>query len=63
MLLLLVALSGIIGSGKSTMLRRIQEALSQDKEILASKSLSLEKSQISLATLILESSRSPRARL
>jgi ABC-type cobalamin/Fe3+-siderophores transport system ATPase subunit len=36
-------LSGIIGSGKSTMLRRIQEALSQDKEILASKSLSVEK--------------------
>ena len=35
------------------MLRRIQEALSQDKEILASKSLSLEKSQISLATLIM----------
>ena len=49
----LVALSGIIGSGKSTMLRRIQEALAQDKEILVSKSLSLEKGQISLATLIM----------
>jgi energy-coupling factor transporter ATP-binding protein EcfA2 len=49
----LVALSGIVGCGKTTMLRRIQEALSQDKEILASKSLSLEKSQISLATLIM----------
>ena len=48
----LVALSGIVGCGKTTILRRIQEALSQDKEILASKSLSLEKSQISLATLI-----------
>ena len=48
----LVALSGIVGCGKTTMLRRIQEALFQDKEILASKSLSLEKSQISLATLI-----------
>ena len=45
----LVALSGIVDCGKTTMLRRIQEALSQDKEILASKSLSLEKSQISLA--------------
>jgi type II secretory pathway predicted ATPase ExeA len=43
----------IVGCGKTTMLRRIQEALSQDKEILASKSLSLEKSQISLATLIM----------
>ena len=49
----LVALSGIVGCGKTTMLRRIQEALSQDREILASKSLSLEKSQISLATLIM----------
>ena len=49
----LVALSGIVGCGKTTMLRRIQEALSQEREILASKSLSLEKSQISLATLIM----------
>ena len=49
----LVALSGIVGCGKTTMLRRIQEALSQDEEILVSKSLSLEKSQISLAILIM----------
>jgi type II secretory pathway predicted ATPase ExeA len=49
----LLALSGIIGSGKSTMLRRTQEALAQDKEILVSKSLSVEKGQISLATLIM----------
>ena len=33
----LVALSGIVGCGKTTMLRRIQEALAQDKEILVSK--------------------------
>jgi ABC-type glutathione transport system ATPase component len=32
----LVALSGIVGCGKTTMLRRIQEALSQDREILVS---------------------------
>lgn len=49
----LVALSGIIGSGKSTILRRIQDALAQDREILLSKSLSVEKGQISLATLIM----------
>src|SRR5215469_13988017 len=49
----LVALSGIVGSGKSTMLRRTQEALAQDKEVLVSKSLSVEKGQISLATLIM----------
>ena len=49
----LLALSGIVGCGKTTILRRIQEALFQDKEILASKSLSVEKGQISLATLIM----------
>jgi type II secretory pathway predicted ATPase ExeA len=30
----LLALSGIVGCGKTTILRRIQEALFQDKEIL-----------------------------
>ena len=35
------------------MLRRTQEALAQDKEVLVSKSLSVEKGQISLATLIM----------
>ena len=49
----LLALSGIVGCGKTNILRRIREALFQDTEILTSKSLSLEKSQISLATLIM----------
>ena len=48
----LVTLSGIVGCGKTTMLRRIQDTLAQDKEILVSKSLSVEKSQLSLAVLI-----------
>lgn len=48
----LVTLSGIVGCGKTTMLRRIQETLAQDKEILVSKSLSVEKSQLSLPVLI-----------
>ena len=48
----LVTLSGIVGCGKTTMLRRIQDALAQDKEILVSKSLSVEKSQLSLPVLI-----------
>ena len=34
------------------MLRRIQDALAQDKEILVSKSLSVRKSQLSLPVLI-----------
>ena len=48
----LIALSGIVGCGKTTMLRRIQEALARDKEILVAKSLSVERSQISLPVLI-----------
>lgn len=48
----LVTLSGIVGCGKTTMLRRIQDSLAQDKEILVSKSLSVEKSQLSLPVLI-----------
>jgi type II secretory pathway predicted ATPase ExeA len=48
----LITLSGIVGCGKTTILRRIQEALAQDREILVSKSLSVEKSQLSLPVLI-----------
>lgn len=48
----LLALSGIVGCGKTTLFRQIQEMLAQSKEILVSKSLSVEKSQISLATLM-----------
>lgn len=48
----LITLSGIVGCGKTTMLRRIQDTLAQDKEILVSKSLSVEKSQLSLPVLI-----------
>jgi type II secretory pathway predicted ATPase ExeA len=39
----LVTLSGIVGCGKTTTLRRIQDTLAQDKEILVSKSLSVER--------------------
>jgi len=49
----LVALSGIVGSGKSTTLQRIQDTLIQEKEILVAKSLAIEKSKINLATLMM----------
>ena len=49
----LVALSGIVGSGKSMTLQRIQDTLIQEKEILVAKSLAIEKSKITLATLML----------
>jgi type II secretory pathway predicted ATPase ExeA len=48
----LVVLSGIGGCGKTTMLRRVQESMEQEKEILVSKALSVEKSQIHLGGLI-----------
>jgi type II secretory pathway predicted ATPase ExeA len=49
----LVALSGIVGCGKTTTLRHVQEQLGKDKDFLVAKSLSVEKSQISLGTLIM----------
>src|SRR5258708_12651529 len=55
----LVALSGIVGCGKTTMLRRIQEALSQDREIRASKSLSFTKNQLKLSPFSLAYSYTP----
>jgi type II secretory pathway predicted ATPase ExeA len=48
----LVAVSGIVGSGKTTILKKIQEKLSRDKEVLISKSLSLEKDRVTLTVLI-----------
>lgn len=49
----LIALTGIVGCGKTTVLRRMQETLAQEKEILVSKSLSVDKGRVTLATLIM----------
>lgn len=49
----LVALSGIVGCGKTTVLQRIQDLLRQEKEILVSKSLAVEKERVNLGTLIM----------
>jgi type II secretory pathway predicted ATPase ExeA len=48
-----VALTGIVGCGKTTTLIAIKEELARDKEILVSKSLSVEKGKVNLGTLIL----------
>jgi type II secretory pathway predicted ATPase ExeA len=48
----LIALSGIVGCGKTTALRRVQEQLGREKEILVSKVLAVEKSKITLTVLI-----------
>ncbi len=49
----LIVLAGIVGTGKTTTLRKIQEALEEDKEILVAKALSVDGGQISLGTLML----------
>ncbi|MCP4143436.1 MAG: AAA family ATPase [Chloroflexi bacterium] len=49
----LVAVSGIVGSGKTTILKKVQDKLKNDKDILISKSLSLEKEKVTLTMLIM----------
>jgi type II secretory pathway predicted ATPase ExeA len=48
----LVTLSGIVGCGKTTALRRLQEQFARDKDILISKVLAVEKSRITLTVLM-----------
>jgi type II secretory pathway predicted ATPase ExeA len=47
----LIALSGIVGSGKTTILKKIQDKLNGDRDIQISKSLSLEKERVTLTML------------
>lgn len=49
----LIAISGIIGSGKTTTLRKIRKTLVEEGEIIVAKSLSVEKSRVTLSTLIM----------
>lgn len=48
----LIALCGIVGSGKTVTLRRLQEVLEKEGKILVSKSLSVDKERVTLGTLI-----------
>lgn len=48
----LIALSGVVGCGKTVTLRRLQEVLRKEGKILVSKSLSVDKSRATLSTLI-----------
>ncbi|MBV9387524.1 MAG: ExeA family protein [Chroococcidiopsidaceae cyanobacterium CP_BM_ER_R8_30] len=48
----LVALSGTIGCGKTTTLQRLQSELASEKEILISRSLTVDKDRINLGTLM-----------
>jgi type II secretory pathway predicted ATPase ExeA len=48
----LVAVTGVVGSGKTVMLRRFQDHLAQEGKVIVSRSLSVEKSRATLQTLI-----------
>ena len=48
----LIAVCGIVGSGKTVMLRRLQQILKEENHVSVAKSISVEKHSIKLATLI-----------
>lgn len=48
----LVAICGVIGCGKTVLLRRLTKALAEDKKVIVSKSVAVDKHSIKLATLI-----------
>lgn len=48
----LVAVCGVVGSGKTVTLRRLQQQLTDENKIIVARSLSVEKHTIQLATLI-----------
>jgi type II secretory pathway predicted ATPase ExeA len=48
----LIAVCGVVGSGKTVMLRRLQQVLEEEKKVTVSKSLAIEKHKIKLDTLI-----------
>lgn len=48
----LIVLAGIVGSGKTTVLQKIQDVLEQDKTMLVVNSLAIDVSQVTPATLV-----------
>ena len=48
----LIAICGVIGCGKTSLLRRLQQGLEEEKRITVSKSVAIEKHNIKLATFI-----------
>ena len=44
----LVALCGVVGAGKTVTLRRLQELLARENRVIVSKSISVEKSRVTL---------------
>jgi type II secretory pathway predicted ATPase ExeA len=49
----LIAVSGIVGTGKTTLLHRVQDELIREKEVLVARSLAVDKDRVELRTLIM----------
>jgi len=49
----LVALSGLVGSGKTVLMRQLQEELVREGKVLIAKSLSVDKERVTLQTLMM----------
>jgi len=48
----LIALSGVVGCGKTTTFRRLQSELAQEKDIVISRSLAVDKNKVNLGVLM-----------
>ncbi len=48
----LIAFTGLVGSGKTLLLRQLQDSLATEKRVIVSKSLAVDKDRASLTTLI-----------
>lgn len=48
----LVALSGLVGAGKTVLMRQLQEELAREGKVLVAKSLSVDKERVTLQTLM-----------
>lgn len=48
----LIAMTGVVGSGKTTTLRQLQTELKREKEVIISSSLAVDKNRVNLGTLI-----------
>jgi type II secretory pathway predicted ATPase ExeA len=48
----LVALSGVVGAGKTVLMQRLQEELGREGKVLVAKSLSVDKERVTLQTLM-----------
>lgn len=47
----IIALTGMVGAGKTTLLRQIREQLTEEKQMIISRSLSTDKKQVNMGTL------------